>query len=56
MKIKKDIIDEYAQPISNKYINQEKEKKVLQMPVGITKADLGPKFEEKSTKSQKKII
>ena len=56
MKIKKDIIDEYAQPISNKFINQEKDKKILQLPIGITKADLGQKFEEKSTKSQKKVV
>ena len=56
MKIKKDIVDEYAKPISNKYINPEKERKVLQLPANITKTDLGQKFEEKSSKSQKKII
>ena len=56
MKFKKDIVDEYVHPISNKFINQEKEKRILQIPAGLTKADLGPKFEGKSDKSKRKII
>lgn len=56
MKIKKDIFDEYVHPISNNYLNPEKEKKIYCMPYDLTKEDLGRKFEEKSNNSKRRSL